>query len=200
MKKVFSRIFLVLTSSVITFFAVFSLSGCAYKLSSQTDPLPGNVKSIQIPLFKNDSSEVGAETYFTNALKSEALRSKFVSIKNDESQAEGVLQGTVKSVDIIADESVIEAKNTTYMPTETVIATQYRVSVVIDLVLRKSNSTKVLWSGNFVQTQSYSAPQITLPVINTSNALYNESAKRQTLNVLSRDMMQAAFDRMVENF
>jgi hypothetical protein len=183
-----------------TFFICFSLSGCAYKLSSQTDPLPGNLKSIQIPLFKNDSSEVGVETYFTNSLKSEALRSKFVAIKNEESQAEGVLQGTIKSVDVIADESVIEAKNTQYMPTETVIATQYRVSVVVELVLRKSNSTKILWSGNFVQTQSYSAPQITLPVINTANSLYNESAKRQTLTVLSKDMMQAAFDRMVENF
>lgn len=196
MTKVFSRIFLIVTASVITFF----LMGCAYKLSSQTQTLPGNVKSIQIPLFKNESSEVGVETYFTNALKVEAMRSKSVAVKNEEAQVEAVLQGRVTGVDVIADESVIEAKNTTYMPTETVMATQYRVTVNVELVLQRSRSSEVLWRGNFVQTKNYSAPQITLPVVNTANSLYNESAKRQTLNDLSKEMMQAAFDRMVEDF
>jgi len=200
MRKVFSRIFFKVTASVIIFFLIMSVSGCAYKLSSKTIFLPGKVKSLQIPLFRNDSSEVGAETYFTNSMKTEALRSQFVSIKNEEGQAEGVLQGRVTSVDVLADESIIEAKNTVYMPTETVLATQYRVTVGIELILRRANTSTVLWRGNFVQTKSYSAPQITLPVVNTANSLYNESAKRQTLSDLSKEMMQAAFDRMVEDF
>lgn len=178
----------------------FSLMGCAYKLSSESDSLPGNVKSIQIPLFKNDSAEVGAETFFTNALKTEALRAKFIQIKNDEKDADAILQGTITGVDVIADESVIEAKNTKYLPTETVIATQYKVSVGVELILKRKGSSEILWSGGFRQATNYSAPQITLPVINTANALYNQSAKRQTLDALSKEMMQAAFDRMVENF
>lgn len=185
-----------ITASVI----LISVSGCAYKLSSETDLLPGDVKNIQIPLFKNDSAEVGIETFFTNSLKAEALRSKFVHLKNNESDAEAILQGRIVSVEVVADESVIEAKNTEYLPTETVIATQYRVSATIDLRLLKKGSTEVLWSGSFQQSTNYSAPQITLPVINTSNALYNVSAKRQTLDALSKEMMQAAFDRMIENF
>lgn len=196
MKKNISRIFLIITASVIQFF----LSSCAYKLSSNYDALPGNVRSIQIPIFKNDSIEVGAETTFTNALKSEALRSKFVQLKNDESEVEGILQGRVVRIEVVADESVIEAKNTQYLPAETVIATQYKVTAIIDLTLYRKGSMAVLWSGNFKQTSNYSAPQITLPVINTANSLYNQSAKRQTLDALSKDMMQAAFDRMVENF
>src|SRR5687768_13363470 len=117
MRKVFSRIFFRVTASVIIFFLAFNLTGCAYKLSSRTIHLPGKVKSLQIPLFRNDSSEVGAETYFTNAMKVEALRSQFVTVKNEESEAEGVLQGRVMSVDVLADESIIEAKNTEFMPT-----------------------------------------------------------------------------------
>jgi hypothetical protein len=183
------------TASVILFF-----SSCAYKLSDKVDSLPGNVKSIQIPLFKNDSKEVGAETYFTNALKSEALRAKFMQLKNDESAAEGVLQGRIINVDVVANESVIEAKNTQYLPTETVIATQYNVTVGIELILKRKASSEILWRGTFAQTRNYSAPQITLPSINTANSLYNQSAKRQTIELLSKDMMQAAFDRMVENF
>ena len=91
MKNTFSLLFLIITASVIQFL----FSGCAYKLSAQSDSLPGNVKIIQIPLFKNDSGEVGVETVFTNSLKSEALRAKFIQIKNDESDAEAILQGRI---------------------------------------------------------------------------------------------------------
>lgn len=196
MKIRFSHLFLIITSSVILIFN----SGCAYKLSAESDTLPGDVKIIQIPMFANDSPEVGAEVFFTNALKLEALRSKFVTLKNDEKSAEAVLQGRITSVDVIADESVIEAKNTKFMPTETVLATQYRVTVNVNLVLKRRDSSEVLWSGDFRQVSNYSAPQITLPTINTANALYNQSAKRQTLDALSKEMMQAAFDRMLENF
>jgi hypothetical protein len=86
------------------------------------------------------------------------------------------------------------------LPTENVLATQYRVTATVVLELKRKNSTDVLYSGQFVQTMNYSAPQITLPVINTANSLYNESAKRQTLDTISKELMQAAFDRMVENF
>ncbi len=196
MKNKYSLLFLIITASVIQFF----LSGCAYKLSAQSDSLPGNVKIVQIPLFKNDSGEVGVETVFTNSLKTEALRSKFVQIKNDEADAQAILQGRILGISVVAVESVIEAKNTKYLPTETVIATQYTVTANIELRLLRKGSGAVLWSGEFTQATNYSAPQITLPVINTSNALYNHSAKRQTLDALSKEMMQAAFDRMVENF
>ncbi len=196
MKNNFSRIFLIITASVIQI--VFS--GCAYKLSAAVDALPGNVRIIQIPLFVNDSGEVGAETIFTNSLKTEALKSKYVTLKNEEGDAQAILKGRITGINIVAVESVIEAKNTKYLPTETVIATQYTVSATVNLQLIRKGSSAVLWSGEFQQATNYSAPQITLPVINTANALYNHSAKRQTLDALSKEMMQAAFDRMVENF
>lgn len=196
MKNKFSLLFLILTASVIQFI----FSGCAYKLSSEISTLPGNVKIIQIPLFKNDSSEVGAETAFTNSLKTEALRSKFVQLKNEERDVEAILQGRIKSIEVIAEESIIEAKNTKYLPSEAVLATRYRVGAFIELNLTKRGSTEVLWRGEFQQSTNYLAPQITLPVVNTANALYNQSIKRQTLDKLSKEMMQAAFDRMLERF
>lgn len=176
------------------------MSSCAYKLSTSIDALPGGVRRIQIPLFKNATSEPGAEAYFTNALKTEALKSRVAIIENDESQAEAILQGTIASIEILADDSVLEAQNDKYLPGGTVLATQYHVTVTVDLKLKKKGSSAVLWSGNFKQAKTFPAAQITLPVINTSNSLYNQSAKRQTLDALSKEMMQAGFDRMVENF
>jgi len=196
MKNKFSLLFLIITASVIQII----FSGCAHKLSFEHSSLPGNIKTIQIPLFKNDSTEVGAETVFTNSLKTEALRSKFVHLKNEVADVEAILQGRISSIEVLADESVIEAKNTKYLPKETVLATRYTVKVSVELNLIKKGSTEVLWQGAFQQATNYLAPQITLPVINTANALYNQSAKRQTLEILSKEMMQAAFDRMLENF
>ncbi len=196
MKRILSLIFLVLTTSVI----VILNSGCAYKLSSRTQLLPGDIKRVQIPLFKNKSTEPGTEVFFTNALKAEALKSSVVAIKDEESESDGILVGTITDVSVIAEESIIEADTTPYLPAQTVIATQYKVNVTVDLALKKKGSTEILWSGSFKQARNYAAPQITLPVINTSNSLYNFSAKRQTLDALSKEMMQAAFDRMLENF
>lgn len=176
------------------------MSSCAYHLSTNLEALPGGVRRIQIPLFKNTTTEPGAEVFFTNALKLEALRSSVTKVENEEADAEAVLQGTVASIDVIADESVIESSNDPFLPKRNVLATQYIVSVSVDLALKKKGTNTVLWSGNFKQSKNFPASLITLPVINTSNPLYNQSAKRQTLDALSKEMMQAGFDRMVENF
>lgn len=177
------------------------MPSCAYKLRSESDELPGDVQRIQIPLFKNESVEPGAEIFFTNALKSEALRSRVARLENNEINADAVLQGTISMIQVLADESLAESTSAyPYLPNGAVLALQYKVTAIIDLVLKKRGSNKILWSGNFKQTKNFPAAQITLPVINTSNSLYNQSAKRQTLDTLSKEMMQAAFDRMLEKF
>ncbi len=196
MKPRLSLIFLILTGSVIQFFGC----GCAYKLSTQTEKLPGNIKSIQIPLFINSSTEPGSEIYFTNALKSETLKSRIVKLVNDESESEAVLQGKIVDIDVLVADNILVSKNAKYLPKENVLSTAYTVTATVELSLKKKGSSIILWSASFKQARNYSAPQITLPTINTANNLYNLSAKRQTLDAISKEMMQAAFDRMLENF
>ena len=198
MKHSLSLVFFILTASVIQFF----LSGCAYKLSTKLEKLPGDVKSIQVPLFINSSTEPGIEVFFTNSLKNETLKSRVVKLVNEESESDGILQGRIVDVDVLASDSIIDAKtsNPKYLPRDNVLTSAYTVTVNVELILKKKGSSVIYWSGNFKQAQNYSAPGITLPVINTANNLYNHSAKRQTLDAISKEMMQAAFDRMLENF
>ena len=47
----------------------FLLSSCAYKLSNKVDSLPGGVKSIYVPVFKNLSPEAGVEVFITYSEK-----------------------------------------------------------------------------------------------------------------------------------
>lgn len=202
MKSKFVEVELKLTVSVmiIAMFVTGVLSSCAYKLSNKVDNLPGNAGVIYAPMFKNVSTEPGVEVYFTNAIKKEILNSSAVKMVSQESKADAVLLGTITKVELLSDDAVIEAKDTKYLPSNTVLTTQTTVTVTVSMQLKRKNSSEVLWRGEFKQSRNYTPPQVTLPVINSANNLYNLSARRQTLETLSQEMMQLAFDRMVDNF
>ncbi len=176
------------------------LSGCAYRLSNQVDTFPGGARLIQVPMFKNISPEPGVEVYFTEAMKNEILRSGYASIVNSEQASDAVLEGTIVSVTIDTDSSVLEASKTSYLPSDTVLSSKVALTTRVALKLRRKLSQEILWSSEFTQTKEYTPPQLTLPVLNSANNLYNASAKRQTFSSLSAEMMQLAFDRMVDNF
>ncbi len=55
MKSIFVLIILIITTTV--------MSSCAYNLSTNLETLPGNVRRIQIPLFKNATVELGVEVF-----------------------------------------------------------------------------------------------------------------------------------------
>lgn len=189
-----------LTATVIMLVFTCYVSSCAYKLSSKVDTLPQNVRVIYTPLFKNVSTEPGLEVYFTNSLKRELLNSKAVRIVDNEGLSDAVLYGTISQVEIISQEGAIEAKDTSFLPKNTILSTATKITVTVQLKLQRKNSSEVLWSSNFKQSRNYTPPQLTLPVINSANNLYNLSARRQTLETLSEEMMQLAFDRLVDNF
>lgn len=179
---------------------VLTLQSCAYKNSSKFDRLPENVKVLFVPLFQNQSREPLSEVYFTESFKNEVLRSGLAHLANNEINAEATLKGIVKSVKLVSDESIIESKDSAYLPQGTVLPTQVKVIVEVSMSLIKTDTKRVLWSGEFTQFKYYTPPQVTLPVINSANNLYNLNEKRQTLESLSKDMMQLAFDRMINNF
>lgn len=193
---VFKFVALVLCSM---FCLIFSF-GCAYKLSNKVDKLPGDIQSLQVPMFTNISREPNVEVLFTDALKDEILRFGRIKLVNDSSDAEGILTGIVKSVELKSDESVTEAKYSKYLPYGTVLSAVVKVTVNVTVTLTDKKTQKVLWTGEYTQSKNYTPPQITLPVINSANNLYNLSDRRQTLEALSKDMMQLALDRLVDNF
>lgn len=199
MNRTFVAIFLKLTVAVIV---IFTGSGCAYKLSSQVDALPNQVKRVHMPIFNNKSTEPGVEVYFTESLKTEAIKSGLVQLTGTESESDAILTGVINEIEVTSDESVIESidDGKSYLPNSTVLSTQTKVTVSVSVSMKKKNSSEILWSSDFRQSRYYTPPQVTLPVINTANNLYNLSARRQTLETLSKEMMQLAFDRLVDNF
>ncbi len=176
--------------------------GCAYKLSSTSDGLPGNIQSVYVHPFKNLSNEPGAEVFFTESLKKEILSSSKIQLKSSDGNTDGYIKGDITEIRILSsDDSVIEAtKDAKFLPYGTVLSTQVKVEVRVRVELWSNKDKKVVWGSDFVQAINYTPPQITLPVVNSANNLYNLSARRQTLESLAQQMMQLAYDRMVDNF
>jgi hypothetical protein len=190
-----------LTFSVIVFFVLVSqLCACAYKLSNKVDKLPGDIKILYVPVFKNLATETLVESYFTDSMRSEILRSGYAKLVDTESAADAVIYGTVESVEITTDEIVTESKYTEYLPKDSVLSLGAKIKIDVAIELRKKGSTEVLWNGHYTQSSAYTPPQLTLPTINSANNLYNQSARRSTMQTMSKEMMQLAFDRMVDNF
>jgi Lipopolysaccharide-assembly len=198
-KVVFNFIKVVLCS-ILIIPSIFSLSGCAYRLSTNVDQIPGNYKTLFVPLFENNSNEPNVEVVFTNSLKTELLRFSRIHITNSKDQAEATLSGVIKQIDIKTEDSVIEARDSTYLPFGTVLPTQVKVSVITKLTLTENKTKKMIWEGEYVQSKNYTPPQINLPILNSANNNYNLSERRQTINAISKEMMQLALDRLVDNF
>ena len=71
---------------------------CGYRIAGSTRNLPGGIKSLAIPTFKNQTRQFKVEQQFTAAvLKEFTLRTR-VPVSSSESGAEAVLQGEIRSL------------------------------------------------------------------------------------------------------
>ena len=189
------------------------LSGCAsYQMGHMKRALPGGYDRVAVPTFYNKTLETGAEVPFTNALIQELQRSGLAEVvsKND---AQVILEGTVSRVywtgtQVGASDPDIQSavysppgtSNPTGLPDSVLFTKEYQVYATVHLVARRTSDNTVMWESDIDGDKRYSGPLIFNSAINESNALYNSSARQQTLNKMALDMMSEAHDRLMENF
>ncbi len=179
--------------------SIFFLSSCAYRWGTTTRSLPGGYRQVSIPVFKNKTPEVGIEVPLTNALIQEFQKSSITQvINNDKSQVEII--GEVFSLKYDSGGGGEQPSTSNYLPQGTVLAKSYNTTLDVRIrMVRKSDQVE-LWSGNFRGERSYNAPFVTLSGVNSINPLYNLSARRQSIDAISLDLMAEAYDRISENF
>ena len=68
------------------------------------------------------------------------------------------------------------------------------------LKLVTAADNKRVWQTTLRGQQDYRGPLLKNFGVRSSNPLYNQSAREQTLSLIAKDMMNDAFDRMTENF
>lgn len=191
---------LLLTLALSLGLALTTLSGCAYRLGAAARTIPGGYRQISVPVFKNKTQETGIEVAFSNALIQEFQRSRIARVV-DNSLSEVAVVGEIDSIQYLpgSPRKAGEA-SAQYLPTGTVIASEYRILMRVTVrIVRQADGTE-LWSGSFSGERTYAAPQVTLAGVNSVNPLYNLSARRQNIDIMANDIMTEAHDRITENF
>jgi hypothetical protein len=73
---------------------VLLLAGCGYRLAAPNSALPGGLKAVSVPVFRNRTAEPAAELAFTRAMRERLERAGRLG----GSDAPGRLEGTILSV------------------------------------------------------------------------------------------------------
>jgi hypothetical protein len=186
--------------TVLSLFLVgFFQTSCAYQVGVKGRTLPGGYSVVEVPLFKNSSTEPGAEVAFTNSLIQEFEKNKVAAVQH-EGGAPVVIRGEITNITYKPTGPIQKSEKAPLLPDETVLATGYRVIMTSQVSLVEKATGKVLWTSELNGESFYSSPQVTVARVNSVNPLYNLSARRRVIETIAQDLMVEAHDRMTENF
>jgi hypothetical protein len=141
------------------------------------------VRTVAVPLFQNHSYEPLAEDVFTRTFR-EMIRSLPCWRLQPRREAEGLLQGTLHSVEIypVAVDSEF-------------LVLEYGMRVSLSLSLKKEESGEVLWEiGPLSEEIRFYASQVPA---DPSDPMLLQDNRREALIRLSRKMSERAMDRLL---
>jgi hypothetical protein len=123
---------------------ILLLVGCGYRPMGAESPTAKGAPTLAIPLFANRSTEIGLEAVLANALIHAFAKTKSVKVIPGDKNADLVLEGKVRSVD-----------NSSVAYFDVTRSTVRRITVRVDLELKKGESGKVLWKDTQILQEDY---------------------------------------------
>jgi outer membrane lipopolysaccharide assembly protein LptE/RlpB len=117
--------------SIVLAGVVVVLGGCGYSLRPS---LPGNIKTVHIPVLENRTQEPGIEDFVTQALTQALVTSGVAKIVSGADTADAVLEGQIIEYSLVALAFDSGAN-----------VTQYRLQIGLSLTLRERGSSEVVW-------------------------------------------------------
>ena len=152
---------------------ILLLLGCGYRPLGAAPATPQGAPTLAIPLFANRSTEVGLEAVLAGALINAFAKTKAVRVISGDKNADLVLEGKVHSVD-----------NTSVAFQDVTRSTVRRITVRVDLVLKKGESGKVLWKDSQVLQEDY----VVDPSYHIGEATKTEGLNRAAVSLARRVM------------
>ncbi|MCX5892712.1 MAG: LptE family protein [Deltaproteobacteria bacterium] len=143
------------------------LMGCGYHPIG-AEPIGPTTHTIAVPLFTNRSTEVGLEAILANALINTFAQTRAVKVTPYEAGADLVLEGKVHSVD-----------NTSVAFQNVNQSTVRRMTVRVELTLKKQENGKVLWKDTQILQEDY----VVDPNYQAGEATKAEGLRRAAINM-----------------
>lgn len=143
--------------------------------------MPGGIKTISIPFFKNLTQRPGVETVITTAIVDEFITTKLVKVVSNE-ESEAVLIGSVRSYVL-----------TPVSFDRTDVTQEYRLSIELELILLRKSDNKTLWQvSNFSDYEDFK--------VTTLDVDATKTAEWDALKKMAKDMARLVKEQMFEDF
>ncbi len=162
------------------FLAVSLILGCGYRPLGAGPPVvqgagsaAAGAPTLAIPLFGNRSTEIGLEAIMADALVHAFAQTGAVRVIPGDRAADLVLEGKVRSVD-----------NTSVAYFDVTRSTVRRITVRVDLVLKRGEGGKILWKDTQILQEDY----VVDPNYHIAEATKTEGLRRAAVNMARRVM------------
>lgn len=156
--------------------------GCGYHAGGRGALIPPDVKTIAVPVFKNETPQFKVEQQLTGAVTQELIERTQYRLTQEPSAADAVLKGTVKE---------IRQGVATFNP-QTGGASTIQIEVVVGVEMTDLHSKKVIFSNpNYVFREQYQ-------VSSSATTLIEEDPA--ALARLSQDFARSLVTDILENF
>ncbi|VAX25366.1 hypothetical protein MNBD_NITROSPINAE04-945 [hydrothermal vent metagenome] len=139
---------------------VFTAGACSYSLVGRGSSLPADVRSVNIPIFRNFTGEPDIETIVTRVIRGEFIKDGRLKV-DDSSSSDSTLTGEIRSYTL---------KPLAYDQDNNV--TEYLVTLSIFLVHKNNHTGKILQKRKVDTTWQYPVdPSISLAESLRQNAI-----------------------------
>ncbi len=158
------------------------LPACGYRVAGRGDRLPPDLKTIDVPMFVNETHKFQIEQKLSAAVTRELIERTRFRVLHETAGADAILKGTVKDV----RSGVVTFDLTTGR------ATTLQVQLIADVQLIDLRSKKVLFANpNYIFREEYQVSQ-------NPSGLFEE--EEPALDRLSRDLARTLVTDLLENF
>ncbi len=156
------------------------LSACGYRLQGRSDALPGDVRSLYVELFRNDSYEPFLENAVTNEVVGRFARHGRLEIVERPARAEGILGGRIvkysnRALSYDRDDKIAE----------------YRSQMTVTAMLRRVDNGEVLWKGSVVWQEDYAV---------SSDKFVQDEREQAAIQEISQRLADELFSHLIDNF
>ena len=136
------------------FCVLLTLCACGYSFQGDISNLPQDVRTLYIPLVKNNSTTTALSTQFTDILKREFSRYGKLKVLNEIDLADAILNVTID--DIASTVSAVSGINDTEIESD--------IYISVSAVLKKRNGQKLWEVSKMSSSDTYAASRQTVPV------------------------------------
>lgn len=142
--------------------------------------LPEHIKSIAVPIFKNNTRKYGIEAEITQAIIKEMTQSGQVAVVA-QGQADALLSGRVMDYHVIP----VSFDKRDFV-------TQYQLTVTIDFAFKDLRRDQVLWQETNFRSDAYYVLRKTYS--------FTEAEERQAFEDILRDLSERVVSRIYYGF